>query len=159
VPGSETKSRRAPDLWAVIAPACAAVAIGVLATILGALRAINPELQFRWDAGALLVGGIGATAGWFVGRAVARLADPSLPAAERVTLKRRVLWGFAGLGAATALGFALAAGGLPGQRRADMVVGSVCAVLVLGTVGWILRRLARLFGSPDDPDVPPGGAS
>jgi hypothetical protein len=138
-----------PDLWKVIAPACAAASVGVLAAILGAIRQINPDLQFRFDAISLLVGGAGAAAGWAIGRGLWRLGR-SHPTSAR--LRRRVVFGLATLGALTLSGFALAASGLPISRRWDMIAGSLLAVVVLALIAGVLIRLARIFGKPDDLD-------
>lgn len=143
-----------PDLWEVIAPACAAASVGVLAAILGAIRQINPDLQFRFDALSLVIGGAGAAAGWTIGRGLWRLGRAD-PASAR--LRRRVVFGLAALGLLTLLGFVLAASGLPISRRWDMIAGSLLAVVVLGVIAGVLVRLARIFGKPDDVDHPQAG--
>ena len=140
-----------PDLWEVIAPACAAASVGVLAAILGAIRQINPDLQFRFDALSLVIGGAGAAAGWAIGRGLWRLGRSHQASAR---LRRQVILGLAALGALTLLGFALAASGLPISRRWDMIAGSLLAVVVLGLIAGVLVRLARIFGKPDDVDHP-----
>ncbi len=40
---------------------------------------------------------------------------------------------------------------LPDSRRRDMLQGAALALGVLSAVGWMVWRLARLFGQPDDP--------
>lgn len=134
-----------PDLWAWIAPLCAALSVGTVAAMLAAVRQINPELQVRWDLPSVGVGLVAAAAAWWIGRGFWRLGRDELTGAERRRIRRRVLGGLAGLGAVVLLDFAVAAGGLPDERRRDMVVGGFLAVAVIGVVGWTLWRLARLF--------------
>ncbi|MBL9134295.1 MAG: hypothetical protein JNK85_00440 [Verrucomicrobiales bacterium] len=136
-----------PDLWEVIAPACAAASVGTVAAILGAIRQINPDLQFRYDWISLAVGALGAAAGWTIGRGLWRLGRSGSASAS---LRRRVVVGLAGLGALTVAGFALAASGLPLSKRWDMIAGSLMAIVVLSAIAYVLVRLARLFGKPDD---------
>jgi hypothetical protein len=140
-----------PDLWAVVAPASAAASVGTLAGILASLRQINPDLQFRWDMLSLGAGLAGAASAWALGRGLWRLGRHQLPPVVAARLGRQVVGGFIGLGVVVFLCFAVAAGGLPDQRRREMIAGAVLALLVLGAVGWTLLRLARLFGSPDEP--------
>ncbi|MBX3747993.1 MAG: hypothetical protein KF833_22020 [Verrucomicrobiae bacterium] len=144
-----------PDLWAVIAPACAAAGVGTLATILGALRQINPALRIEFDLVSGLCGMAGAGAGWWLGRGLWRLARTPPGEVPSPVLRRRVILGFAVLGGVTVLAFAVAAWSLPDSRRRDTLSGVLLAVVVLGAIGWVLYRLARLFGSPDDPGPDP----
>lgn len=136
-----------PDLWEVIAPACAALSVGTVAAILGAIRQINPDLQFRYDAISLLFGVLGAAAGWTLGRGLWRLGRSKEGGGE---LRRKVVLGLAGLGALTVAGFGIAASGLPMSKRWDMIAGSLLAIVVLSVIAFVLMRLARIFGKPDD---------
>lgn len=144
-------TRPAPDLWAFIAPACAAASVGTLAAILASLRQINPDLVLRWDLLSLGAGLAGAGSAWALGRGLWRLGRQQLAGDPARRLGRQVVGGLSGLGAVVLLCFAVAAGGLPDARRRDMIAGAILALLVLGLVGWTLWRLARIFGSPDDP--------
>lgn len=143
-----------PDLWAVVAPVCAGASVGTLATILVALRQIHPVLRLEFDFLSLSAGVVTAVVGWAIGRGLWRLGRASTPGegeADR-RLRGRVIWGLALLGVLILAGFVVAAMGIPGERRRDMVAGGVVAILVLSGVGWILWRLAKLFGRPDDPE-------
>jgi hypothetical protein len=156
--GVVRKEPSIPDLWAVVAPACAAASVGVLAGLLGAVRQINPELILRYDGWAGLCAVTAGWAGWRVARGLWRLSrwgrhteDGSL--AMRARVRRQVMVGWMAMGGATLLGFGVAVLGLPDSRRSDMVWGGLFAVAVLGAVGWLVYRLARLFGDPDSPDT------
>lgn len=145
-----------PDLWAVVAPLCAAASVGTLAAILASLREINPDLRFRWDLLSLGAGMAGAGSAWALARGLWRLGRSRLPAEASSRLARQVVLGFLGLAAVVFLCFAVAAGGLPDGRRREMIAGGLLALLVLGFVGWTLWRLACLFGSPDEAEDPGG---
>lgn len=138
-----------PDLWEVVAPASAAASVGAMAAVLGSIRQLNPVLVQRLDFITVLLGIGGALAGWWLGRALARLGRG---AAGADSLRRRVVRGLALLGVALLAGFALAVVGLPASRRWDMIGGALMAVLVLSAGGWGLWRLSRIFGRPDDPE-------
>jgi hypothetical protein len=56
----------------------------------------------------------------------------------------------AGLGLLVLISFAIAAGGLPDERRRDMIAGGIMAAGVIGAVGWTVWRLARLFGGSSE---------
>ena len=146
-----------PDLWAFVAPACAALSLGTLTTILVAVRQINPVLRLDFDLLAYAAGLVTGVAGWWLGRGLWRLgrSDVASESARR-DLRFRVVGGLAVLGVLTVAGFVVAAAGIPDTRRRDMIAGGVLAIVVLSAVGWILARLARLFGRPDDPE---GGGS
>jgi len=49
-------------------------------------------------------------------------------------------------------GFIVAAMGIPESRRRDMVAGGTLAIVVVSGVGWILWKLAKLLGRPDEPE-------
>lgn len=145
-----------PDLWAVVAPACAAASVGVLAGILGAVRQINPELILRYDGWAGLCALLAGWAGWRVGRGLWRLHRSGTPVGEGAPsevdrVRRQVMVGWVVLGGATLLAFGVAVLEVPDSRRSDMVWGGLSAVAVLSGVGWLVYRLARLFGEPDPP--------
>ena len=142
--------QKSPDLWAVVAPACAAASVGTLAAMLGAVRQINPELHFRWDLLSAGAGLFGAASAWAIGRGFWRLGRDELSGRDRRRLRWQALGGLAGLGLLVLIGFALAAGGLPDGRRRDMIAGGIMAAGVIGAVGWTLWRLARLFGGTGD---------
>lgn len=143
-----------PDLWAVVAPLAAAISVGTVAAILAAIRQINPELRFSYDLWSGLGGLAGGVAGWTVGRGLWRLGRDRPGTLAPATVRRRVIAGLAGLGLAVVGGFLAASTGLPDSRRRDMILGSLMAVAVLGGVGWVLYRLARIFGGPDDEPGP-----
>lgn len=146
--------QQTPDLWAVVAPACAAASVGTLAAMLGAVRQINPELLFRWDLLSAGAGVFGAVSAWLIGRSFWRLGRDELTGLERNRLRWQALGGLAGLGLLVLIGFAIAAGGLPDERRRDMIAGGIMAAGVIGAVGWTLWRLARLFGGSGEPGGP-----
>jgi hypothetical protein len=142
-----------PDLWAVVAPLCAATSVGTLAAILVALRQIHPVLRLEFDLLSLSAGLVTAVVGWALGRGLWRLGRASSAGAlELRALRRRVVLGLAVLGLLILAGFVLAATGIPDSRRRDMVAGGTLAVLVLSGVGWVLWLLAKLFGQPDEPE-------
>lgn len=145
---------RPPDLWEVLAPACAAISLGIMAWGLTAIRQINPRLEMRFDLLSLVCGLAAGAAGWRVGRSLWQLARPGVggAGADRGRAKRIVVLGLGTLGAVTVLGFVWAGAGLPDSRRRDVVAGSLLALMVLGAIAWVLLRLARLFGSPDEPE-------
>lgn len=147
-----------PDLWAVVAPVCAAASLGTLTAILVAVRQINPVFRLDFDLLSLSAGLVTGVAGWSLGRGLWRLgrsgAAPGTNTTER-DLRLRVVWGLVALGVLTVAGFALAAAGIPDTRRRDMIAGAVLALLVIGSVGFILMKLAKLFGRPDDPEGGP----
>lgn len=151
-PPPAPEPRPAPDLWAYVAPGCAAASVGTMAAILASLRQINPRLELRWDLLSLGAGLAGAGSAWALGRGLWRLGRQPLSARERVRLGRQVVAGLAGLGVVVFLCFAVAAGGVPGERRRDMIAGAILALVVLGMVGWTIWSLARFFGSPDPAD-------
>lgn len=140
-----------PDLWEVLAPLSAAASVGTLATILVALRQIHPEVRFEYDLLSFAAGAVGALAAWWMGRGLWRLGRSGVEGEDRRRLRLRVVWGFVILGILIMAGFAIAASGIPDGRRRDMVAGGLIAMLVLTAVGWLVWRLARLFGRPDDP--------
>ncbi len=143
-----------PDLWEIVAPLCAAASVGTLAAILVALRQIHPTLRLEFDLLSISAGLVTAVAGWALGRGLWRLGrgTPGAEETDRHRLRRRVVWGLAGLGALILIGFLVAAMGIPDSKRRDMVAGGALALLVLGGIGWILWKLARLFGPPDEPE-------
>lgn len=141
--------RQIPDLWAVIAPACAAASVGGLAAILAAIRQINPELHLRWDLLSFGAGLVGAASAWALGRGLWRLGRNTVTGDEQIRLRRQVVGGLAGLGLIVLLCFAMAAGGLPDARRREMVAGALLALLVIAAVGWTIWRLAVLFGESE----------
>ncbi len=142
-----------PDLWAVVAPLCAAMSVGTLASILVALRQIHPVLRLEFDLLSLSAGLVTAVVGWALGRGLWRLGRATAPdAVELRNLRRRVVLGLSVLGLLILAGFVLAATGIPDSRRRDMVAGGTLAVLVLSGVGWVLWLLAKLFGQPDEPE-------
>ncbi len=142
--------QQTPDLWAVVAPACAAASVGTLAAMLGAVRQINPELLFRWDLLSAGAGVFGAVSAWSIGRGFWRLGRDELTGRERSRLRWQALGGLAGLGLLVLISFAIAAGGLPDERRRDMIAGGIMAAGVIGAVGWTVWRLARLFGGSSE---------
>ena len=150
--GMSDRSLQSPDLWSVIAPACSALSIGVLAGALGSLREINPDLVFRVDFLGIMLGGAGAATGWFVARGLWRLSHGLGDAAD-ARLRQRVVMGLVSLGLAVLVGFGMATVNLPDSRRRDMIAGGLLAVLVIGVVGGLIHLLARVFGRPDEPDV------
>ncbi len=139
-----------PDLWSVVAPLCSALSLGVLGGALGALRRINPELQFRVDFLALMVGAVAAAVGWRVARGFWQLSRGG-PEAPSARWRRQVVLGLAFLALAVLAGFALATRNLPDSHRRDMIAGGVLAILVIGVVAGLIRLLAGVFGRPDDP--------
>ncbi len=143
-----------PDLWAVVAPLCAAASVGTLAAILVALRQIHPVLRLEFDLLSLSAGLVTAAVGWALGRGLWRLGrtSPGVGVVEHRRLQRRVVLGLATLGLLIAVGFVVAAMGIPDSRRRDMMAGGTLAILVLSGVGWILWKLAGLFGRPDGPE-------
>ena len=148
-----------PDLWAVIAPICAAASVGTLAAILVAVRQLHPVVRLKFDLLSLAAGLVAALVGWALGRGLWRLgrAQPqgALQSDQR-QLRRRVVLGLGLLGLLIVAGFVVASMGIPESRRRDMVAGGILAILVLSVVGGILWGLARLFGRPDDPEGGPG---
>ncbi|MGE4180771.1 MAG: hypothetical protein AB7J34_13190 [Limisphaerales bacterium] len=148
------KDSRNPDLWVVVAPLCAAASVGTLAAILVAIRQIHPVLRIDFDLLSLAAGLVTAVVGWALGRGLWRLGRtfPESAESERRKLRRRVVWGLAGLGLLIVVGFMVAAMGIPDSRRRDMLAGGALAVLVIGAIGWILWKLARLFGPVDEPE-------
>ena len=142
-----------PDLWAVVAPFCAATSVGTLAAILVALRQIHPVLRLEFDLLSLSAGLVTAAVGWALGRGLWRLGRASAASSlELRDLRRRVVLGLAVLGLLILVGFILAATGIPDSRRRDMVAGGTLAILVLSGVGWLVWMLAKLFGQPDEPE-------
>jgi len=142
-----------PDLWAIIAPVCAAASVGTLAGILVAVRQINPVLRLEFDLLSWSAGLATGFAGWWLGRGLWRLGRSAEGGEEaRRVLRGRVVWGLGFLGFLIVLGFVVATVGIPDSRRRDMVAGGLLALVVLGCVGWIISRLARLFGQPDEPE-------
>ena len=148
---SMPQPRPSPDLWAFVAPACAAASVGALAATLASVRQINPDLRLRWDLLGAGAGLAGAASAWVLSRAFWRLGRETVVGAAHRALRLRVFLGLAAIGALLSLTFGIAVAGLPESRRQDMVVGGVVAVAVLGGVGWTIHRLARIFGGPDDP--------
>lgn len=130
------------------------MSLGLLAMALASLRAINPALELHFGFPSVLAGVLAAGAGWTVSRGFWRLGRGAAvgDAQEHSRLRRRVVGGLALLGGVTVLGFITAAVGLPDSRRRDMILGAVLALIVLGTVGGVIWRLAKLFGRPDDPE-------
>jgi len=142
-----------PDLWAVVAPLCAAASVGTLAAILVALRQIHPVLRLDFDLLSLSAGATTAGVGWALGRGLWRLARATTPGSvEHRNLRRRVVLGLAMLGMLILAGFIVAAMGIPESRRRDMVAGGTLAIVVVSGVGWILWKLAKLLGRPDEPE-------
>lgn len=141
---------QSPDLWAVVAPACAAASVGALAAALASVRQLNPDLRMRWDGFSACAGLAGAASAWLLCRGFWRLGRGALSGAAQRQLRLRVLAGLAALGALLLLTFGLAVAGLPASLRSDMFLGGGLALLVLGTVAWVIRRLALLFGAPED---------
>ena len=143
--------RSSPDLWAFVAPACAAVSVGALAATLASVRQINPDLRFRWDLLGAGAGLAGAASAWVLSRAFWRLGRETVVGTAQRALRMRVIGGLAAIAALLVSAFGIAVAGLPESQRQDMAVGGVLAVAVLGSVGWTIYRLARIFGGPDDP--------
>ncbi len=144
-----------PDLWAVIAPLCAAASVGTLASILVAVRQINPVLRLEFDFLSLAAGVVAAGVGWVLGRGLWRLGRGSAGSGDQRVLRRWVVVGLSALGILTVLGFVVASSGIPDNRKGDVLAGAAMAILALSAIGWLVWRLAKIFGQPDDPE---GGA-
>ncbi len=142
-------------MWAWVAPISVAFSLGALAAALTSLRGINPSLRVDFGPVSILAGALAGYAGWTVSRGFWRLGRGTVEGAERARVRRQVVVGLLLMAGVTALGFAVAAGGIPESRRADMLWGTTLAVAVLGTVAWVISRLAKIFGAPDDPEPGP----
>lgn len=134
----------------MVAPVCAAIGLGTMAGVLGAVRQVNPTLELEFGVVAVLCAGAGMAAGWWLARSLWRLARGPSREAEAGQLRRRVLTTLAVLGGILVAGFILAMVRMPESRRWDTFVGTLLAVGVLGTIGWLLTKLRSVFGEPDD---------
>ncbi len=139
-----------PDLWAVVAPVCAAIALGSLAALLGSVRQVNPALVLHFGPVAWLSTAAGVAGGWWLARGVWRLARSSREGREDRGLRRQVTLGLWLMGAVLVAGFVLAVVRMPDTKRWDTFIGALLAVAVLGTIGWLLVKLRSVFGDPDD---------
>lgn len=142
-------------MWAWVAPISVALSLGGLAAALTSLRGINPSLRVDFGPLSVVAGLLAGYAGWTVSRGFWRLGRATVEGTERARVKRQVILGLILMAGVIVLGFVVAAGGIPESRRADMIWGGILAVAVLSTVGWVISRLARIFGAPDDPEPRP----
>lgn len=141
-------------MWAWVAPISVAFSLGALAMALTSLRGINPSLRVEFGPLSVVAGGLAGYAGWTVSRGFWRLGRGTVQGPERARVRRQVILGLVLMAGVIVLGFVMAAGGIPESRRSDMIWGGSFALAVLGTVGWVITRLAKIFGAPDEPEDP-----
>ena len=115
--------------------------LGITAGFIESLKSVNPTVRFELSLWTLLVAAAVMGASWYVAeRAFFRALADGRPPPVKLVVGFVVL-----LSVGTVAGFVLALRGVSTERRHDVAVGTVWALLALGFVGFAFWKVVQFL--------------
>lgn len=115
--------------------------LGITAGFVESLKSVNPTVQFELSVWTLLVSAAVAGASWYVAeRVFFRALAEGRPPPVKLVVGLTVL-----LTVGTLAGFVLALRGVSAERRHDMAVGTLWAVMALSAVGFAFWKVVQFL--------------